>query len=770
MMKIQKANLTLKRISAYLIIIILLMLVDYAGFFESANNYLYDLFFRIRGNTQCANEILLVNIDDKTLEKLGRWPIKRNNYARLIEDTLNSRIIIFDIIMAELSPDDNILGLAIKKHGRVLLPVHIEGTNKIKYPSIPIPPVYQGHIHIEQDVDGIVRSVYHTLTLSNISIPSITSLAYEYITERPFKREKFGDDLKLSVDKEKILQSDKMRINYTGGHGTFNSVSFIDVIEGIYPHSFFKDKILIVGLTASGTYDVILTPFLKDRRGMAGIEVQANILNTLIFNNSIKDIGLSLKWIIVFMLSACSFTVFMHITEKKAAIWALLLILCILLFSYLFHTKLYVWIAPVIYCISIFFVFIITYIFKFDDAARILEEAYMTLESRLRWGIGEKSSTPVRKGLLSFLTKKGIYNQAKVLTKVGRQLNFEKELVDRALLSNIHGVLLFDDKGNNLIVNDFAKNIFKEVGIETNSLPLFIGSLMPHLLEKIDDDLMENLYNEDAQKTFTLAMANKEKRFYKMDFSIFHVDTMRYILVLITDITKIKELELLKSHIISVVSHELKSPMTSIMGFSEILSKNLTGKMQNFAGIIHRESERLVRFLNTFLDITRIEEGRQPLRITWVNLVEVVKEVANALKPIGDANKIDISTDTPHEMADIMVDRDLTKQCIFNLVENAIKYSPPERDVIIRLKEEDNNVRIDIIDHGYGIKEEDLGRIFDKFFRSTSEKTKNIKGSGLGLTFVKEAVELQGGQLTLSSRYNEGSTFSIIFPKKQIRG
>jgi len=233
----------------------------------------------------------------------------------------------------------------------------------------------------------------------------------------------------------------------------------------------------------------------------------------------------------------------------------------------------------------------------------------------------------------------------------------------------------------------------------------------------------------------------------------------------LNDITKIKELELLKSHLISVVSHELKNPMTSILGFSEILSKNLTGKMQNFASIINRETERLVRFLNTFLDITRIEEGRQPVKLTQVNLKEIVDEVANASKPIAVMNRINIQTDVPEYIDIITIDRDLTKQCIFNLVENAIKYSPQDRDVITRLQDLNDIVRIDVIDHGYGIKEEDLGKIFDKFFRSSSEKTKNIKGSGLGLTFVKEAIELQGGQLTVSSKYNEGSTFSIIFPK-----
>lgn len=764
-MNIKKAGLNKKRIYASLIVLACLIFFDFLGIFESVNNYLYDIFFRIRGQTGCAKDILLINIDDKTLERLGRWPIKRSYYAFLIDKLSDSRAVVFDILMTEPTIEDSILSDAIKRHGKVFLPVLIEEGKKITYPSVYYFPEYTGHIHIEQDVDGIARSVYHTIIVDKKPVPSITSSVYEYITRKTFKREVRQGI--TATGKDKILQYDRMRINYAGGYGSFESISFIDIIDDIFPPAFFKNRIIIVGLTATGTSDVILTPFLKDRRGMTGLEVQANILNTLIFENAIFDIHQLLRWLFFSIIAITAFIVFMSIDEKKAAIFGLLLILFITLLSYFLFTRINVWSAPAIYPAGIFFVFVLAYIYKFEDAVKMLQNTYVTLESRLRWKIGEKEDIHTKKGILSILTKKGLHLQVNVLNEVGRQLNFEKELSDRALMSNIHGVMLFDRDGNNILINNYALSIFKTISIETSSIDGFIVNLIPFLLEKTDHEAIKKaIFNENSQVSFTLAIAEKEKRFYKIDFSKFDVDGAIYLLAIITDITKIKELELLKSHIISVVSHELKSPMTSIQGFSEILLKNLTGKMQNFAAIINRESERLVRFLNTFLDITRIEEGRQPVKISPVNLANVAEEVAHALKPIGDVNKIAIHTELPESIEDIMIDRDLTKQCIFNLVENAIKYSPPEKDVIIRLSDEKDAIRIDIIDHGYGIKEEDLGRIFDKFYRSTSEKTKNIKGSGLGLTFVKEAVELQGGKLTLTSKYNEGSTFSIIFPKK----
>lgn len=764
-MHIDKVHLTIKRACIFLVVITCLVIIDYTGFFQSFDNYFYDLSFRIRGNIPSLRGIILIKIDDKTLERLGRWPIKRSNYTHLINKIADARVILFDIVMTEPTEEDKGLGDVIKRQGNVLLPVLIGNNQTVKYPSVPHIMRNTGHVHIEPDVDGIVRGVYHTLTLNNISLPSITSVAYEIISGMPFKRQ---DIKQHSVRPGSIVQSDKMKINYVGGHDSFDNISFIDVIQGLYPPSFFKGRIVFVGLTATGTFDILLTPFQKERRGMPGIEVQANILNTLILGNAIRDVPAWLRWLFTFIVSTGFFIFFMGITERWAAISGLIFLLSVIMISYLSLTRLNIWIAPAVYCIGIFLTFMISYIYKFDDAVAMLGRAYKTLEPHLRWK-GEKAGiNNIREGLTGVLTKRGINTQIQVLTDVGRQMSFEKELTERALMSDIHGVMLFDHDGNNMLINELARDIFQGSNIDTYTLEGFIKSIHPHLLERPEpESVIEKICHEQTNAVYTLALAEKEKRYYKVDFSSFNVEGAGYILIIVTDITRIKELELLKGHIISVVSHELKSPMTSIQGFSEILSKNLTGKMQNFAAIINRESERLVRFLNTFLDITRIEEGRQPVRITPVNLMEVVKEVASALKPIGDTNHISILTEIPDKIDNIMVDRDLTKQCIFNLVENAIKYSPPNRDVIIRLEETGDYERIDIIDHGYGIKEEDLGRIFDKFFRSTSDKTKNIKGSGLGLTFVKEAVELQGGRLTLSSRYNEGSTFSIIFPKQK---
>ncbi len=120
---------------------------------------------------------------------------------------------------------------------------------------------------------------------------------------------------------------------------------------------------------------------------------------------------------------------------------------------------------------------------------------------------------------------------------------------------------------------------------------------------------------------------------------------------------------------------------------------------------------------------------------------------------------------TPEVIPPAMADKDLAKQCLMNLVENAIKYSESGKDVVVRLAEEVDCIRMETIDSGSGIREEELGRVFEKFYRGRSSERKQVSGSGLGLAFVRQAIEAQGGTVSVESRYGRGSRFSILLPK-----
>jgi signal transduction histidine kinase len=350
---------------------------------------------------------------------------------------------------------------------------------------------------------------------------------------------------------------------------------------------------------------------------------------------------------------------------------------------------------------------------------------------------------------------------------VSRLLVLEKVLTDKALFSDFHGVILFGPDGKRMIANDRALSVFRSAGISTESLERFLKELTPSIPEKEGAPVFLCLSGEGTRDTFGLSLAAPKRMFLDAELSSLHVDEKRYLLFLFSDITRTKEMEIMKGEIVSVVSHELKTPMTTIQGFSEMLTQTLQGEEREFAQIIHQESERLARFVNTFLDVSRMEEGRQGVKRMPVRLNEVAAEVVHNLLPVAREKDMDILVEAPAELTILMIDRDLTKQCILNLCENAIKYSTPKNVVTVRISEQAGTITLDVADHGYGINREDLDKVFRKFFRSRSEATGDVPGSGLGLSFVKEAVEAQGGTVRAESAIGQGSVFTIVFTKER---
>jgi len=365
------------------------------------------------------------------------------------------------------------------------------------------------------------------------------------------------------------------------------------------------------------------------------------------------------------------------------------------------------------------------------------------------------------------LTTNGVRERISLLRDVSRLLLLEKVLADKALFSDFHGVILFGPGGKRMIANDRAMSVFGSAGISTESLERFLKEITPFIPGKDGAPDFSCVAGNGMRDAFSLSLAAPKKQFLEAELSTLNIDEKRYLLFLFTDITRIKEMEIAKGEIVSVVSHELKTPMTTIQGFSEMLAQNLEGEAKEFARIIHQEAERLTRFVNTFLDVSRMEEGRQGLRLLPVMLTEVATEVVHGLLPAAGEKGTDILLEAPARLTVLMIDRDLTKQCILNLCENAIKYSPPKSLVTVRLSEQAGTITVEVEDNGYGIDPDDLDKVFRKFFRSQSESTRDVPGSGLGLSFVKEAVEAQGGAVRAESTPGKGSVFSIVFAKER---
>jgi two-component system phosphate regulon sensor histidine kinase PhoR len=230
-----------------------------------------------------------------------------------------------------------------------------------------------------------------------------------------------------------------------------------------------------------------------------------------------------------------------------------------------------------------------------------------------------------------------------------------------------------------------------------------------------------------------------------------------------------KELDKLKSDMISLMSHELRTPITSINGFAEILAmdEGVPAESREFLSIIVSESQRLSRMIDTFLSVTKLEaaDKQEVLKIP-LKLDDVVGDMVINLQPTAKKKRIRLVQLASDKLPPVAADKSLITQCIANLIDNAIKYSPEKTTVSVSTVLEADAVRVLVEDRGFGIPPESIDRVWEKFYRVTRDgQEKDAETTGLGLSFVREVVEQHGGSVALESEVGRGSKFSFTLPR-----
>lgn len=228
------------------------------------------------------------------------------------------------------------------------------------------------------------------------------------------------------------------------------------------------------------------------------------------------------------------------------------------------------------------------------------------------------------------------------------------------------------------------------------------------------------------------------------------------------------QLAQMKSDFVSNVSHELRTPLALIRMFAETLEMERIKseeKKKEYYQIIGQETERLTHLINNILDFSKIEAGIKQYEMQKVNVNEAVEDVLRLYSFHLNSRGFRFEKKLAAQELLIRADRDALSEALINLLDNAIKYSDSEKFVRITTGNADNQVFIDVEDHGIGISAEEQKKIFDKFYRVSSGLVHNTKGSGLGLTLIKYIIEMHQGQITVKSQPGKGSTFRLVFPK-----
>ncbi|HHT9120313.1 MAG TPA: two-component system histidine kinase PnpS [Candidatus Hypogeohydataceae bacterium YC41] len=237
--------------------------------------------------------------------------------------------------------------------------------------------------------------------------------------------------------------------------------------------------------------------------------------------------------------------------------------------------------------------------------------------------------------------------------------------------------------------------------------------------------------------------------------------------VVLHDITDLKKLEKTRVEFVANVSHELKTPLASIKGFVETLKDGAVDEPENarrFLGIIEKHSNRLDNLINDLLNLSRIELRETPLELKRIRLLSLIKKITTNLEDrIREKNHV-LELLVKPEGLELVADEPLLDQALTNLLDNAIKYTPEGGRLSISAREDGGRIELSVADTGIGIPEQDLPRIFERFYRVDKARSREMGGTGLGLAIVKHIMLAHGGEARVKSQPGLGSTFTLSFP------
>ncbi len=716
-----------------------LLFLENTGLLEGINNYCYDLAFRLRGQRKHDDRIIIAAIDEKTLAKLGRWPIQRSYYAELLDILDQAAVVGIDIIMSEPSEEDARLSRAITQHAKVVLPVYIDRQFNISWPEKAFSPAGLGHVHLEQGIDGFVKEVFHTISHQANSIPSFASALNAVINGSKFTQPEIQNKISQQKVPDSIIQSGYMWINFYGAPGTFKYFSVADILDDQWPPAFFSDKIVLVGITTVGLNEGILVPSTHGRNKMPAVEVHAHILNNLLDGSNIRPVYPWVRWTLVIGLAVFFFFMFIRVGGLSGMLLGILSLLAITLLTFGAFAAFNLWLSPASLYFSVGISFLLAYIFNLRKMKKLL------LQAKENW---EESFNTIR-----------------------------------------DAICIYDDRCNIVRANKAAEQIFGP------PLLKFLRQRCSTLQQEIDDFIAEN--NPAVWEAgFTEETFHPELNRYFEINSIPQFDEnshLKGIVQVVRDVTENKNSEkehrMLQEQLIQAqkleamgtlaggIAHDFNNILAAVMGYTELTLLSLPEKSQmadqlNQVIKASLRAKELVDQILTFSRQTTQDFQPQPVQIGLI-IKEALKLIKSTFPSTIQLRRNIVSN------GKVVIDPGQMHQIIMNLCTNAKHAMEPDGGILtVELSDLDiephakildqnpdlqpqSYIRLAVKDSGHGMTPKVVKRIFEPYFTT---KEKDV-GTGLGLAMVHGITKSCGGAVSLQSKVGKGTEFFVYLPR-----
>ena len=774
---------------------VFVLLLSWQSYFNQINDAAYDFTLRVSGQIEPSSPTRIVAIDEESLDRVGAWPWRREVLARLIDRIAEQepRVIGIDIVLDDPRDElgDFLLARSVKGAGNVVLSTRVDDSGGDPRWLKPLAAldgadVRLGHVHADPDLDGVIRRI---VSAKEAGGEVFSALGVEVLRASGDLPKGFEQQVGSSVR----VVPEPVLIRFSGDRQTFPHVPAWEVLEGYSSASALAGGIVLVGATAEGLGDDWMTSFSAAGRRMSGIEVHANLIETIFSGRQIQVVPDVFLLLGLVLLVAGLWWMEGRYEGRRFYVAALAMVPLTLGLSWLLMSAFTLWLPFPTFLTALVLVVPGLEVAKMVRVNRDLDEKIGRLSS---WAAEEPipadAGPDVRAqvleqvdagetrdrwlALLDAAEQEGRARRSRrqrLLDVVRRDSRWKLDAVDffneqlyrflsfnNAILAGIDDVIIVSDPlGRVVYQNPSAERLSGYSQTPPPAWEYLSGLLDGRRL--IDD--FAAVFARGEPRRLEFVPSGDRSRFYTMVLSpIIDIG----IVASVHDVTAQHELNQAKNDMVSLVSHELRTPLTSIQGYSEMLVKYglVEEKGSEFLGSIIGESRRLNELIQSFLDIAYIESGRQKLNLSEFAIAPVLDDLLRTHDPVARKKGIAVAVTAADDAGLVRADRMLLYQALANLVSNAIKYSPSGTAVRIAGSNGDGRARFIVEDEGYGIPPEDTARIFEKFFRRGNKETRDESGFGLGLAFVKEVALRHGGDVTVESEPGKGSVFSLWIP------
>ncbi|WP_083360337.1 CHASE2 domain-containing protein [Pseudomonas antarctica] len=706
------------------------------------NNPLYDSLRRLTP-LPVDSRILLVTIDDQSLKKLGPWPWPRSLHADLIDRLSAARPagILFDVVFSEPgdAEDDQRLADAVCNAGNVLLPLVNEGTAGAGSADKELLPLLKcakgiGPINVEADNDGVVRSLYLREGPPENTLAQLAWQAYTLTGQTSAMPGQPQEPSNPLWHREHAV-----RVPFTV-QSHFPSVSYASVLHGEVPPEILRDRQILVGATAYGMGDRFVTPLSSTVGSTAGVELQANILNGLLQGRSIVDLP---GWLAALMAtSLVALLLGLLLYRPRYALWMTLACMATALLGSWALLRLGHWWSPAACLIGLLLSYLIwnwrrlsVILAYFGWELARLDDEPKVLPERRR---APASPGDVLQGRIFALEQ-----------AVSRTRDTRRFMADGLECLPV-ATLITDPQGSILLANRVARDVFGNDLVARN------------LLEQLADLGYPPLHNGVRPALSALELIefrDIHQRSLRMELAPLlpaEGDVALGWLLSLTDLSKEREAQQHRETMLRFLSHDLRAPHSVILALLDVHN----GESPIFAQI-EQQVKRALSLTESFVQLAKAEADGYHFQPTLFAML--VMDAFDQVAVIAQLKGIHLVHDLDEaDEGMVSADQSLLTRALFNVLENAIKYSPSGTTVTLGHGSAQGWLECRISDQGPGIAPEDLPELFSQYRRFDSAQ--GSEGLGLGLTMVKAVIERHGGRIQCESELGKGSIFSLQLP------